>query len=137
MQQPTQRKAISKVPFATAKSLAFGLLLASTTTAAWAQFTMDTIRIESDFIRATKNKDVIELRLKDGNLVVSKTPEHGFYGLNPDDRVVEVNGSSVHATQDFVDDLDKSRNDVASVRILRGQKTLTLSIPKKGYSIFL
>lgn len=111
------------------------LLLASMATGAQAM-TLYTIKIENSFIRATANDDVIEIRLVNNNLVVSTLPAHGFYGLQVGDRIVKVNGIATHATQDFIDDLDKSQNQTAEIEVLRNGKTLVVPVPKKGYSIF-
>jgi S1-C subfamily serine protease len=96
-----------------------------------------TVKINDSLIRATANKNVVELKLEDTLLVVSSTPAEGFYGLKTGDRVVKVNGNDVHTTQGFIDDLDKSKDDVANVQILRNGQIMSVSIPKKGYSIFL
>ena len=116
--------------------LAPALLLAAVATGAHA-LTLYTIKIDDSLIRATANNDVIELRLADSNLTVSKLPANGFYGLQVGDRIARVNGSKVHSTQGFLDGLDKSENQVAEVEVLRNGKTLVLPVPKKGYSIFL
>jgi hypothetical protein len=112
------------------------LLLASIATGAQA-LTLYTIKIEDSFIRATANDDVIEIRLAGDDLVVSTLPVHGFYGLQVGDRIVKVNGIAPHTTQDFLDDLDKSGNQVADFEVLRNGKTLVVPVPRKGYSIFL
>lgn len=117
-------------------SLPGALLLASLATGAQAM-TLYTIKIESSFIRATANDDVIEIRLSGNDLVVSTLPAHGFYGLQAGDRIAKVNGIAPHTTQDFLDALGKSKNQVADFEILRNGKTLVVPIPEKGYSIFL
>lgn len=111
------------------------LLLAAVATGAQSM-TLYTIKVESNFIRATANDDVIEIRLVGNDLVVSTLPAHGFYGLQVGDRITRVNGIAAHATQDFIDDLGKSRNQTAEIEVLRNGKTLVVPVPKKGYSIF-
>lgn len=121
-------------PRTLAKFLVSGLMLFSTVLLAQSLYT---IKIDDSLIRATANQVVVELQLKDDSLVVSETPSEGFYGLKAGDHVIKVNGNDVHTTQDFIDDLEKSGGDVANVQILRNDQIVSLSIPKKGYSIFL
>jgi hypothetical protein len=114
--------------------LAISGLLLSTTLIAQSLYT---IKIDDSLIRATANKNVVELKLEGSALLVSNTPAEGFYGLKTGDRVVKVNGNDVHTTQGFIDDLDKSKDDVANIQILRNNRITSVSMPKKGYSIFL
>ena len=95
------------------------------------------IQIETSFIRASANNDVIEIKVEKDALVVTKVPDHGFYGLESRDRITRINGMEIHTTNAFIDSLNDSKKGVADFQVVRGNQTLTLPIPKKGYSWFL
>jgi len=99
-------------------------------------FTIYKIDIEKTFIVASANDAVIKLTMHGNALTVSAVPANGFYGLKVGDVITKVNGDDIHSTNAFIAALDKSRNGIAAFDVSRDSKSLSLPIPKKGYSWF-
>jgi len=88
-------------------------------------------------IRASANGVEVALKADRDGLTVSQTPSHGFYGLEPGDRVVAVNGTPINSVDAFVKRLGEVGKEAADFEVKRGGKTLVLAVPHQGYSLFL
>lgn len=95
------------------------------------------IRIDENFIRASKDTSTVELKLQSDSLVVSQLPNDGFYGLKIGDRILSVNLTQIHKTADFIDALEKANGQDAHVQVMRASTLVSLNLPRQGYSWFL
>jgi hypothetical protein len=88
-------------------------------------------------IRVSANDGEVELRSDKGGLVVRQTPPRGFYGLQPGDRVVAVNGMPIDSLDAFLERLGEAGKETADLEVVRDGKTVSLAVPREACSLFL
>lgn len=88
-------------------------------------------------IRVSANGGEVELRSDKDGLVVRQTPSHGFYGLQPGDRIVTVNGTPVDSVDAFLARLGEAGSETADFEVMRDGKSVALAVPHEACSLFL
>jgi hypothetical protein len=88
-------------------------------------------------IQVSANGGEVELRSDKDGLVVRQTPPRGFYGLQPGDRVVAVNGTPIGSLDGFLERLGEAGKETADLEVVRDGKTVDLAVPREACSLFL
>lgn len=87
-------------------------------------------------VRGSASGGEVELRSDKDGLVVRQTPADGFYGLQPGDRVVAIDGTPVDSVDAFLDRLGGTGTETADLQVIREGKTVALAVPRQARALF-